>query len=211
MAGDPHQTCPSLQALRDDAIAICRQAGWSPRCLGQQGAKPGVTEIYEELRCLQRVLAVDVAQALIDCCRMHQQWTPLFEDVEARIALFQGEVNRAETVWNRLVDHPSPTIRSIAEKALVSLVSKRNSGEQLVTDVVQALDRNQLNRVQSMLLEALMDANDLENQYLMDALNVAAVSRKRPSHWPWNQALLIDQLVLELFDQQLSSWEDYVE
>ena len=104
MAGDPHHTGASLQALREDAIAICRQAGWSPRCLGQQGAKPGVTEIYEELRCLQHVLAVDVAQALIDCCRMHQQWTPLFEDVEARIALFQGEVQNPDARLGDQVD-----------------------------------------------------------------------------------------------------------
>ena len=206
------QRCASdpLQALRQDAIAICRRAGWSPRRLGQEGGEPGVSEIYEELRCLQKVLAVDVAQELIDCCRRHQQWSPLFEDVEARIALFRGEVAQAEQIWTRLLNHPSPIVQRIAQKALVSLGMKRDSGEQLVTDVLQALDRNHLKRVESILLDALMAAKDLGDPKLTDALESFAMARSSPEHWPWNQALLIDQVVLDLFDQQLSTFEAYV-
>ena len=35
------------------------------------------------------------------------------------------------------------------------------------------------------------------------------MARPSPDHWPWNQTLLIDQVVLDLFDQQLSTFEGY--
>ena len=198
------------QALRLEAMAICRQAGWPPRCLGQSGFTPGVSEIYEELRCLQQVLAVDVAQELIDCCRKHQQWTPLFEDVEARIALFNGDVDQAEAVWQRLVDYPSKVVQRIADKALRSLKTKRETGDQLMMDVIQALDRNQIASAHAMLLDALMEARNLEDEKLRDALEPVAMSRSKPDHFPWNRDLLIDQVVLDLFDHQLASWERHV-
>ena len=210
LAEEQHHDLKPLLALRQEAMALCRQAGWSPRHLGQQDAKPGVSEIYEELRWLQKARAVDLSQELIECSRKHQQWSPLFQDVEARIALFQGEVERAEEIWNRLVRHPRPVVQRIAKKAIFLLEQKKASGEQLVTDVLQALDRNQLDRAHSMLTDAVMDAKDLENAFLLDALASVALSRPHPAHWPWNRALLIDQLVIEMFDQQLACWEDHV-
>ena len=87
------QRCASeLQALRQDAIAFVGGQVGRLAVLVNRGV--GVSEICSCV--LQKVLAIDVAQELIDCCRKHQQWSPLFEDVEARIALFQGDVDRAD-------------------------------------------------------------------------------------------------------------------
>ena len=198
------------EALRNDALAICRTAGWSPRCIGTEQFKIGVCEIYEELRCLQKVFCVDVAEELIQCCKKYQHWSPLFEDVEARIALFRGETERAESIWNEMLNHRSEILRSIADKALRALDVKRKSGEQLITDVLQALDRNQTKRADSMLYEALLKAKDLEDEQLGGALEARAMSRPIPDHWPWNRHLFIDHCVLELLDQQLLAWEDHV-
>ena len=119
---------PAL-ALQSEALTICEQAGWTPRCIGQQTHDIGVPEIYEELRCLQKVLAVHVSQALIDCCLRHDLWTPLFEDVEARIWLFLGDRKRAEQRWRSLLQHSSPTPRDIARQTLSALQRKVKSGE----------------------------------------------------------------------------------
>ncbi len=200
----------SVEALREEAIALCQRAGWSPQCIGTERFKIGVYEIYEELRCLQKIRCVDVAEDLIECCRRHQHWSPLFEDVEARIALFRGETERAESIWTDLLNHRSEILRLIADNALRSLEGKRESGEQLVTDVLQALDRNEHSRAHLMLYEALIKAKDLEDTFLLSALEASAMSRVVPSDWPWNQGLFIEQLVLDLFDQQLSAWEDHV-
>ena len=198
------------EALRNDALAICRAAGWSPRCIGAELFEIGVSEIYEELRCLQRVYCVDIAEELIECCKNHQQWSPLFEDVEARIALFRGETERAESIWTEMLNHSSEILRGIADKALRSLDVKRKSGEQLITDVLQALDRNQTRRADDLLYQALLKAKNLEDQKLGVALEVRALSRPTPGHWPWNRDLLVDHCVLELLDQQVSVWEKHV-
>ena len=210
MAEQNQPSSAPTEALRNEALTICRNAGWSPRCIGTERFKIGVSEIYEELRCLQKVFCVDVAEELIQCCKQRQQWSPLFEDVEARIALFRGETERAESIWNEMLNHRSEILRSIADKALRSLDVKRKSGEQLITDVLQALDRNQTKRADAMLYEALLKAKDLEDEQLGAALEVRAMSRPIPGHWPWNRHLFVDHCVLELLDQQLLAWENHV-
>ena len=197
-------------ALRDEALALCRNAGWSPRCVGTDQFEIGVPEIYEELRCLQQFCCVDVSEEIIKCCKKHQQWSPLFEDVEARIALFRGETERAESIWTELLNHHSEVIRSIANNALRSLDVKRKSGAQLIIDVVQSLDRNQVDRADAMLYEALVKAENLDDEKLGVALEERAMSRPSPDHWPWNRDLLVDHCVLELLDQQVSAWEKHV-
>ena len=74
-------------------------------------------------------------------------------------------------------------------------------------DVVQALDRNEISRAHSMLPDALMSAKNLNEEKLRDALEPVAMSRSKPEHFPWNRDLLIDQVVLDLFDHQLALWE----
>ena len=196
-------------ALRDEALALCRAAGWSPRCIGTVQFEIGVPEIYEELRFLQQFCCVDVSEEIIKCCKKHQQWSPLFEDVEARIALFRGETERAESIWAELLNHRSEVVRAIAQKALNSLDVKRKSGAQLII-VVQFLDRNQAERADAMLYEALLKIENLDDEKLGVALEERAMSRPRPDHWPWNRDLLVDHCVLELLDQQVTAWEKHV-
>ena len=124
--------------------------------------------------------------------------------------MFNGDVDQAEAVWQRLVDYPSKVVQRIADKALHSLKAKRETGDQLLMDVVQALDRNQIARAHSMLLDALMSAKNLNEEKLRDALEPVAMSRSKPEHFPWNRDLLIDQVVLDLFDHQLALWERHV-
>ncbi len=198
------------QALRQEALMRCLKSGWSPKCIGNEKFQIGIVEIYEEIRCLQEVHAVDISQELVECCRRHKQWSPLLDDVEARIALFRGDYGRAEVIWLELLHHPNAQLRSIATKALHSISMKQKSGESLFLDVLNALDRNRESYVFDLLTDAVMKAIDLKDQFLLKALDAAAMSRQKPEHWPLHRELLINQLVMELFSRQLSAWEDNV-
>ena len=195
---------PAL-ALQSEALSICEQAGWTPRCIGKQTHGIGVPEIYEELRCLQKVLAVHVSQALIECCRSHDLWTPLFEDVEARIWLFLGDRTRAEDRWRSLLHHSSPTLRDIARKALAALQRKVKSGEMLATEVEQSIDRGQWQRVKELLLDALLAEQPLPN--LDRILESTAMRRNMPDHFPWDRGIYNHQFILDLWEHQLTAWE----
>ena len=193
-------------ALRHEALEICRLAGWLPQCIAIGRFQAGVPEIYEELRCLQKASAVDVSEALIDCCQKYQLWTSLFEDVEARIWFLRGERERAESRWNGLLHHPNEQLSAIAQKALDAVALKVDSGEMLATEVIQALDRGHSAAIDEMLLKAILEVKDLEDQTFRNILEAKAMSKPMPEQYPWDRSLYIDQVLLELFDQQLSEW-----
>ena len=211
MADQTPTRSAQAEVLREEAIALCKRAGWSPQCIGTERFKIGVSEIYEELRCLQKVCCVDISEELIECCRKHRQWSPLFDDVLARIALLRGETNKAELIWSDLLNHQSEMMHRIADQSLRALSTKRDSGEQLVDDVLQALDRDQQHLVDQMLYEAVMASSDFNDPFFVSALDIVSRSRSKPEHWPWNRELLIDQLMLTLFEQQLLAWDNHVE
>ena len=153
-------------------------------------------------RCLQKVAAVDVSQALIDCCKRYQLWLPLFEDVQARIWMFLGERERAEQRWRALLHHPNSVMREIAEMALKRLEKKIENGEDLAISVAHALDRNQTARV-TVLIEALLESKDLDESWLK-ALEQTALKCSTIS--------LGSHAVHQSFDawavsQQLEQWE----
>ena len=192
-------------ALRADALLICERAAWLPQCIGTDQFRPGVPEIYAELRCLQKVRAVRVSETLIACCQRHGMWTPYFEDVEARIWLFLGDRDRAEARWSELLHHENRQLRVIAKQALVSLQRKVDSGERLATEVDQAMDRNETERVVEMLLVALMDEDEPDT--LENVLEVVAMQWPMPPETPWDRGLFTSQLLLDLFERQLQDWE----
>ena len=192
-------------ALREDALLICERAAWLPQCIGTDQYRPGVPEIYEEMRCLQKVRAVRVSEALIACCQRHGMWTSFFEDVEARIWMFLGDRDRAEARWNELLHHENRQLQVIAKQALASLQRKVDSGEQLATEVDQAMDRNEMERVVGMLLVALMDEDEPDT--LENVLEVVALQWPMPPEIPWDRGLFTNHLVLDLFERQLQNWE----
>ena len=196
--------------LREEALEICARSGWHPRRIGQGQYKIGFSEIYEELRCLQKVLAVHISQDLIDCCRRHQIFSPYFDDVEARIWLFQNDRKRAQERWYSLLDHANEQVRSVANEALTRLDQKIKSGEQVVIEVSHALDRGEQQRMQAMLNQALIEAEDLDDSKLLSLLDMVAMQRPMPSEFPINRDLYINQLMFELFDQQLQGWESLI-
>jgi hypothetical protein len=157
------------------------------------------------MRCLQKVRAVRVSEALIACCQRHGMWTSFFEDVEARIWLFLGDRDRAEARWTELLHHENRQLQVIAKQALVSQQRKVESGEQLATEVFQALDRNETERVVEMLLVALMDMNRPDT--LGTVLEVVAMEWPMPPETPWDRGLFTNHLVLDLFERQLQDWE----
>ena len=194
-------------ALRQEAIDICDRFGWTPRCIGYGEHKIGVPEIYEELRFLQKVLAVYVSQALIDCCQRHQLWTPLFEDVEARIWLFLGERRRAEARWKKLLNHSQKNIRDIAQDALAEITLQTNKNERLATEVSQALDRGKRGEVEVLLIQSILRANNFDEPLLKNVLETTAMNWKFAENYPPDSNLQKHQLLLNLFDHQLDEWE----
>ena len=194
-------------ALRAEALEICDRFAWTPQCIGRADFEVGAWEIYEELRRLQKVRAVYVSQALIECCLRHQQWLPLFEDVEARIWLFLGEWERAEQRWQAMLHHSSLVMREIAEKALYDLKLERESGLKLATEVVQALDRSEIDLVDQLLIEALLQSKGFSKSDLQSALEAIALKIGIPDDLPWNRRLFVHRLKLDLFQRYL----DYLE
>ena len=194
-------------ALRAEALQICERFAWTPQCIGTDEYEVGPREIYEELRCLQKVGAVYVSQALIECCLRHKQWLPLFEDVEARIWLFLGERERAEKRWRDLLHHSSPVMREIAGHSLKRLEKKIETGEMLANEVSFAFDRNQTDRVKALLIEALLESKDLDEHWLQRVLEQTALKMPVPNEFPWDRTLFTNHLILELYAQQLEQWE----
>ena len=194
-------------ALRAEALEICDRFAWMPQCIGTGDSEVGPREIYEELRCLLKVGAVDVSQALIDCSLRHQQWLSLFEDVQARIWMFLGEWERAEQRWRALLHHSNPVMREISETALKRLEKKIENGEKLAISVAHALDRNQITRVTALLIEALLESKDLDEPWLQRALEQTALKMPVPNEFPWDRTLFTNHLMLGLYAQQLEQWE----
>ena len=188
-------------ALRADALLICERAAWLPQCIGTDQYRPGVPEIYEEMRCLHKVRAVRVSETLIACCLRHGMWTSFFEDVEARIWLFLGDRDRAVARWKELSHHENRLLRVIANRELASQQSKVESGEHLAAEVDQALDRSEIELV------ALTDVDELSN--IEGVLEAVAMQWPMPPETPWDRGLYTNQLVLDLFEQQLQDWENY--
>ena len=197
-------------ALRAEALLICDRFAWTPHCIGTGECEVGPREIYAELRCLQKVGAVDVSQALIDCCLRHQQWLALFEDVQARIWMFLGEWERAEQHWQALLHHSNPVMREIAEMALKRLEKKIETGEILALDVARALDCNQIDRAKSLLIKAMTQLKDLDEPWLQRLLEQTALKMPVPNKFPWNRTLFTNHLMLELYAQQLEQWEQII-
>ena len=198
-------------ALRADALEICDRFAWTPQCIGRGECEVGPREIYAELRCLQKVGAVYVSQALIECCLRHQQWLPLFEDVEARIWLFLGEHERAEQRWRALLHHSSPVMREIAEKSLKRFEQKIQTGEMLATEVSCALDRNQLDRVKALLIDAMLEIKSQDEPWLQRVLESTALKMPMPKELPWDRRLFTNHLMLELYAQQIEQWEESID
>ena len=198
-------------ALRAEALLICDRFAWTPQCIGMGECEVGPREIYAELRCLQKVGAVDVSKALIDCCLRHQQWLALFEDVQARIWMFLGEWERAEQRWRALLHHSNPVMREIAEMALKRLEKKIETGEILAIDVAHALDRNQIDRAKTLLSKAMIQIKDLDEPWLQRVLEQTALKMPVPKEFPWDRTLFINHLILELYAQQLKQWEQNVD
>ena len=198
-------------ALRAEALVICDRFAWTPQCIGTGDSEVGPREIYAELRCLQKVGAVDVSQALIDCCLRHQQWLALFEDVQARIWMFLGESERAEQRWRALLHHSNPVMREIAEMALKRLEKKIEAGEILAMDVASALDRNQIKRVKALLINSMIQAKGLDEPWLQRVLEQTALKMPVPNEFPWDRMLFTNHLMLELYAEQLEQWEQNVD
>ena len=198
-------------ALRAEALEICDRFAWMPQCIGTGEFEVGPREIYAELRFLQKVGAVDVSQALIDCCLRHQQWLALFEDVQARSWMVLGERERAEQHWRALLHHSNPVMREIAETAINRLEKKIENGEILAMDVARALDRNQIKRVKDLLIKAVIQIKDLDEPWLRRVLEQTALKMPVPNELPWDRTLFTNHLMLELYAQQLEKWEQNVD
>ena len=192
-------------ALRAEALELCDRFAWTPHCIGRGESEVGAREIYGELKCLQRVGAVYVSQALIECCLRHQQWLPLFEDVEARIWMFLGERERAEQRWRALLHHSEVILRQMAQKALDNLERNDESGRSLVSEVNWALDRDLRHQISHKLTHALLDNAPVK--YLDDALEATALSCSSPESHAWDRGSLTQQLILDLLEDRIEEWE----
>ena len=102
-------------------------------------------------------------------------------------------------------------LQMVARDALSGLDKNIQSGDRLVVEVSNALDRGQRQRMQTMLTQALIQAEDLDDSKLQSLLDMVAMQYPMPSEFPINRELYINQLIFELFDRQLQGWESPID
>ena len=101
-------------------------------------------------------------------------------------------------------------MREIAETALKRLEKKIENGEILAMDVAHALDRNQIDRVKTLLIEAIIQVKDFDEPWLQRVLEQTALKMLVSNELPWDRTLLTNYLMLELYAKQLEKWEQNI-
>ena len=95
--------------------------------------------------------------------------------------------------------------------SLKKLEKKIETGEFLATEVTFALECNQADRVNTLLIKAMLEIKDLDEPWLQRVLEQTAVKLPVPKELPWDRTLLTNRLIIELYAQQLDNWEQGID
>ena len=157
-------------ALRAEAIEICGCFTWQPQCIGSGTFDAGVRGLCRSATAAVR--AVYVSQALIDCCKRHRLWFPLFEDVQARIWVFLRQRERAEQLWRSCC---------ITQRVGSEVAKSRSRPWKIRFSLVKCLqqrwckhDRTE-DRPHALLTEAILEIEDLDEPFLQAVLETTAL------------------------------------
>ena len=197
----------SSTALREALLEHCRLAGWAPLHLGQPGHEPGLEEALLEIIATRDAEATLLSLELIKRCEQlgwHSSW---LLDNRARCLVHQGRDDDAIAIWRQLHAEEDVAVAAIAADTLQAL-AQRPAAAVLANRIRQLREENRPELWQPLLLEALLKASGEQAEPLEELLAAASRDLPPPAGCPWDADLLRQELLLQLYEQQLNHWEE---
>ena len=194
------------EGLRTALLEHCRLAGWTPQQLGQTEQEPGLQEALLEIIATRDAEATQLSLELIGLCEALGWQSPWLLDNRARCLVHQGRDSEALAIWEQLSQHHDPAVAGTARSTLAALEA-RPAAAVRANCIRQLRERNQPERWQPLLLEALLNSNESLPPELATLLEDLAAEQAPPPNGPWDPQLLKQELLLQLYEHQLPHWE----
>ena len=198
-------TSASLE-LRRALIRCCELAGWPPQHLGAATQSPGLEEALLEIIACRDAEATLLSLELITCCESLGWRSPWLDDNRARLMIHGGEEAEALRIWQELSQHPEPAVAAIAADTLQAL-HQRPAQAVRADRIRQLRERDQPDQWRALLLEGLLNSDDADDAQFQALFREIALDLQPPEESPWDPELLLQELRLQLFADQLERWE----
>ena len=184
----------------------CRLSGWRPRHIGVPGSHYGLLEVLEEVIACRDAGANQLSKELIDLTEAQGWHNPWLEDNRAWLLVAEMKHAEARQIWERLVESQDPALRPHARRSL-ELLDDIPELNRRVDEMSRLRSREQINVWAHLCWQCLKADVDPWDGPLSHELREAALSRSSEGDAPWDQQLLIHDLLVDVFDQALSRWE----
>jgi hypothetical protein len=194
-------------ALREALLEHCRLAGWTPQHLGHPDQTPGLEEVLLEIIASREAEATRLSLELIERCEQLGWSSPWLQDNRARCLVHQGRDQEAIAIWQQLLGAEDPAAAAIAEDTLAAL-HRRPAAAVKANRIRQLREENRPEQWKPLLLQALLTHGSDPAGALEDVIAAAAVDQPLPYGTPWDPAFLRQELLLELYEQQLNRLEE---
>lgn len=194
-------------ALREALLELCKLAGWLPQHLAQPDQAPGLEEALLEIIATRDAEATRLSLELIVRCEQLGWRSPWLEDNRARCLVHQGLDQDAIAIWQQLLGAEDPAAAAIAADTLAAL--RRRPATAVQANRIRKLrEENRPELWKPLLLQALLAHGSDPDGALEEVLAAAAGDQPTPPGTPWDPALLRQELLLELYEQQLNRLEE---
>lgn len=198
--------CLSPDQLRARLLAHCRLCGWKPRRIGQPGSQPGLEEVLEEVIACRELGAHQLSAELIDLTEEQGWFSPWLEDNRAWLLVADWQLHEARLIWERLLSSDDPHIPPHAKNTLKAL-TQANPIDQAAHSLCRLRARDQRAAWKQLCWQTVIEGADPFSGPLHREISEAVLTRQPPSNAPWDQQLLVQEELLELFDAALQRWE----
>ena len=194
-------------ALRATLLEHCRLAGWTPQHLGLPDQNPGLDEALLEIIATRDAEATRLSLELIECCEQLGWCSPWLHDNRARCLVHQGRDQEAIAIWQQLLAAEDPAAAAIAADTLAAL-RRRPAAAVQANRIRQLREENRPEQWKPLLLEALLSHGSDPAGALEEVIVAAAGDQPLPPGAPWDPELQRQELLLELYEQQLQRWQE---
>lgn len=197
----------SPATLREALLEHCRLAGWTPQHVGRPANEPGLHEALLEIIACREAEASQLSLELIERCE-HLGWkSPWLQDNRARSLLHQGFEQEAVTIWKQLAadEEAGAVARNTLED--IEAIKLRDTDGVMANRIRQLRERNRPELWQPLLLQSLLNGAAIDAGPLAEVIRETAMDFRPPAGAPWDGELLRQELLLQLYERQLTYWE----